>query len=463
MSVIRPQPGPQEQFMSTKADICIFGGAAGGGKSYVLLLEPIRHHMVEGFGAVIFRRVSTQISGEGGLWDTAQSIYPLIGAKSFSFPRLGYRMGPHTKVTFAHLQFEKDVESWQGSQIPMIGFDELTHFTERQFFYMLSRNRSACGVRPYIRATTNPDVDSWVAKFISWWIDQETGYPIPSRAGVLRYFTRVGEDMYWGDSPREVAEKAGYNVEEADVLVKSVTFIPSKLDDNQILMERDPSYKANLMALPKVDRERLLGGNWKVRRKPGDMFPRDKATVVKSIPAGIKKVVRSWDLAGTVPSESNPDPDASTSVLLCLTPEGKVLILDATWQRDEYDTVGKDMINIAERDRKQFGWKVKTRISQDPGQAGKAQAKILMRNMMRFNVVAQRETASKIVRAQMFSGQWLVGNVEVLEGSWNERFFAEMDAFPYGAHDDYPDAASNAYTLLTAELPSHERHAALAS
>jgi hypothetical protein len=52
-------------------------------------------------------------------------------------------------------------------ELPPIGFDELTHFSESQFFYMLSRNRSMCGVRPYVRATTNPDADSWVATFIA--------------------------------------------------------------------------------------------------------------------------------------------------------------------------------------------------------------------------------------------------------------------------------------------------------
>ena len=75
----------------------------------------------------------------------------------------------------------------QGAQVP--GFDELTHSTKSQFFYMMSRNRSMCGVRPYIRATCNPDADSWVAEFISWWIDQETGLPIPERAGKVRYLS----------------------------------------------------------------------------------------------------------------------------------------------------------------------------------------------------------------------------------------------------------------------------------
>ena len=98
---------------------------------------------------------------------------------------------PHgSKIKFSHLQLETTVHDWQGAQIALICFDELTHFTAYQFFYMVSRNRSTCGVKPYIRATCNPDADSWVAEFLAWWIDHETGYPIPERVGVLRYYIR---------------------------------------------------------------------------------------------------------------------------------------------------------------------------------------------------------------------------------------------------------------------------------
>jgi hypothetical protein len=88
----------------------------------------------------------------------------------------------------------------------LICFDELTHFTAHQFFYMVSRNRSTCGVRPYIRATCNPDADSWVADFLAWWIDPETGLPIPERAGVLRYYIRVAEKIVWADRPDDLMQ-----------------------------------------------------------------------------------------------------------------------------------------------------------------------------------------------------------------------------------------------------------------
>nr|WP_234841454.1 terminase family protein [Sinorhizobium meliloti] len=78
----------------------------------------------------------------------------------------------------------------------------MTHFSAKQFWYMVSRNRSMSGVRPYTRATCNPDADSWVAELIRWWIDQDTGLPIPERAGVLRWFVRSDSPQTWRITPR---------------------------------------------------------------------------------------------------------------------------------------------------------------------------------------------------------------------------------------------------------------------
>ena len=78
---LRPQKGPQEKFLETKADIAIYGGAAGGGKSWGILFEPLRHQLNGKFGCVIFRRTSVQVRNEGGLWDESNNIYPLFKAR----------------------------------------------------------------------------------------------------------------------------------------------------------------------------------------------------------------------------------------------------------------------------------------------------------------------------------------------------------------------------------------------
>ena len=273
---LAPQSGPQTAFLSSSADIVIYGGAAGGGKTFGMLMEPIRHLGVKAFNAVMLRRTSKQITKAGGPWDESFNLYPMCGGKPKS-TTLEWEFPAGTKVAMGHIEHDKDLDSWLGAQICLIMFDQLETFTERMFFYMLSRNRSACGVTPYVRATCNPDARSWLAGFVSWWIDQDTGYAIPERSGVVRWMSRIGRDVFWDDSKQAGIDRclsADMEPSLAAITPKSVAFIPATLDDNKILMRKDPGYKANLNALPKYDRERLLGGNWKERPETGE-FPFD--------------------------------------------------------------------------------------------------------------------------------------------------------------------------------------------
>lgn len=270
---IKPQEGFQRKALETPADIAIIGGAAGGGKTFALQLEPIRHLSVSGFTSVFFRRTYAQIKLPGGLWDQSHELYPHLGGRAnegdmdWSFQTDD---APST-ISMKHLQHESDIYNYQGAQIALLIFDELTHFTAKMFWYLVSRNRSTCGIKPYIRASCNPDPDSWVALFIAWWIDPITGFPIPERAGMLRYCLRHEDSYLWADSKaeiikqvphlHEIAEKQGVGVED---LIKSVTFIPGTINENKILLSKDPAYIANLMLLDADERSRLLDGNWKI-------------------------------------------------------------------------------------------------------------------------------------------------------------------------------------------------------
>lgn len=188
-----------EEKLFVKIRLAIYGGAAGGGKTYALLLEPLRHIGNSEFGCVAFRKTSNQITAEGGLWDTSYLIYPQCGGEPRKTPPHSWTFPSGMKITFAHIQLEKNVLDWQGTQIPLIMFDELTHFSKSRFFYMLSRNRSGSGVKGYIRASCNPDASSWVAEFINWWWDPKTGYVIPERSGKIRWMYRLNDEIHWAD------------------------------------------------------------------------------------------------------------------------------------------------------------------------------------------------------------------------------------------------------------------------
>lgn len=424
--------------MSTPADIAIYGGSAGGGKSWAAVVEPLRHIGNQDFGAVIFRRTLTQVTAEGGLWDEASGIYPLLGATSRQSPRMEWLFPSGSRVTFAHLQYEQTVQDWQGSQIPLLIYDELTHFTAKQFWYMLSRSRSTCGVRPYIRATCNPDPDSFVAELISWWIDQDTGYAIPERSGVIRWFVRINGEIKWGGSPEEL--KAAYPDSEP----KSLTFIASSIHDNRVLMEKDPGYMANLKALQLVDRERLLNGNWKIRPAAGLYFKRRYFEIVEQAPQEVK-AARGWDLAATDKSESD-GADSTAGLRMIKSADGYYYITDLLHDQLSPAKVEAALKNSASQDGRQ----TVIRIPQDPGQAGKAQVQYLAKLLSGYIMRSRPMTGDKVTRAGAFSSACENGLVRLVRAPWNETFLTHAEAFPpKTGSPDIIDAAVEAFDELS--------------
>lgn len=454
--ILAPQKGPQERFLATSADICIYGGAAGGGKTFGLLLEPLRHMKNKDFNSVIFRRDYTQVTSPGGLWDSSKKIYSYVqGCYSLKTPKLHWTFKSGASVNFAHLKSDEDCLSWQGSQVTMIGFDELTHFSEYQFFYMLSRNRTDSGVVPYVRATCNPDADSWVAEFIKWWIDPDTGYPIPERSGKIRWMVRLNEVIYWFDTRQEAIDAAIENdmdYEKAVIMAKSVTFIASTLQDNKILMKNDPGYMANLMALALVERERLLYGNWKIKAAAGLMFKRTKVNMLEVLPTDVVLWARGWDLAATSEDESG-EPAYTAGVLIGKRKNGRYIVADVINRRLDSAEVRELIKMTCIADKAKYG-RVITRLPQDPGQAGKAQAQSFLKFLSGFAVKILPESGDKVTRAEPFSAQWLglegmdKGNVDILAADWNEMYFNQLESFPQSQFKDMVDASSSAFSEI---------------
>lgn len=446
---IKPQHGPQEIFLSSPADVAIFGGSAGGGKTWSMLIEPLRHYQNSEFGAVIFRRTYPEITNEGGMWDESEKIYPLMGARGVKGD-LYWRFGSGARVTFAHLQHEKDLESYQGAQIPLICFDQLEHFTEKMFFYLLSRNRSLCGIRPYTRATCNPE-PGWLADLLDWWIAAD-GYADLGRSGKIRWFVRVNEEIKWAGSAEEL--KAQY----PDLDPISVTFVPSTVHDNKILLEKDPGYLAKLQALPLVDRERLLGdpkrgGNWKIKPAAGRIFNRSWFRITEAVPAG-GVVVRRWDFAATEKELVKDDPDYTASCLM-LVVNGSYYILDATNEQIDPAKIDRTYENITRQDQVRFANEARRYLSrweQEPGSAGKRESWRLVRQMAGVDAKGVPSQGDKLMRAKPLAAQAEVGNVYLLAGAWNERWLNHMHGQPELPHDDEMDAAGGAFLDLTSQV-----------
>lgn len=466
-----PQPGPQTAFERCAADIAIFGGAAGGGKSFALLLDAVKHTTnprVRGYRAILFRRTSPELVGGGGLWDESQEMYRAAGGRPRGFPSLDWtfeagsgRIEDRHRIEFRHLEKEADKFSHQGRQYAFIGFDEVTHFSESQFWYLVSRLRSTCGIRPRLRATCNPDPSSFVADLVSWWIGDD-GYPLPERSGVVRWMVRDGGDIAWHESREAALEAHG-----ADCLPISFTFIASRLRDNPALTQSDPGYRAKLRMLPPEERERLLGdedkgGNWLDFGKSGGFFEKSKFRLADEPPSPAVMTVRFWDKASSVPTPKTPNPDWTRGVRVSLCEDGQFWVDDLASAQAGPADVLRLMRQTAEGD----GREVLVGLWRDTAQAGAVDVDTTAAALGDFEVraidswssdkIGEPNVAAKSSRAKRaFARAWAPrveeGRVFVKRAPWTSTLLAECDQFPHGRHDDCVDAMSGAMRILQEE------------
>jgi len=501
--VIGPQEGPQTDFLANESDICLYGGAAGGGKSYAILIDPLRHINVPNFNCTIFRKTSPQIRNAGGLWDTSVELYNDLNCKPTE-SRLLWKFDCNgiegkSEVRFGHLEYEQDKYNYDGSQICMIGYDELQHFSETQFFYMLSRNRSTCGVTPYVRATCNPDADSWLRKFIDWYIGKD-GLPILERSGVERYFMRVDGMVKWGNSKSELLKandefvkeykeiqskykKAVRNISDIGTInsikvkyvkkadkakemamsgIKSFTFIASNVTDNKILLTTNPGYLANLKSLPLVERERLLKGNWNIRLESGKFFNKDwfdivNADEIPSVDMGESDVkeVRYWDFAATAPSGRNKDPDYTAGIKMRKI-GSNYYIISVIRERLNPAELEKLFLETSMSDKQvadDLGIEYMVRWEEEGGASGKNETYRLKTLLAGFNSNGVPTAGKgKELRAKPLAVQAEIGNVKLMKAEWNDILLGELHMFGdigiKNSHDDQVDACSGAFNQL---------------
>jgi len=281
------QTGGQENLLTTDADITIYGGMRGGGKSYALLMDALNDCLKKNFRAIIMRKEMGDLSD---LIDTSKDIYSEFGEYNRSKGDMTWNFFNGGWLTFGYYgdSFDDFKIRYQGKQYAYVGIDEITHISFKKFKYLTTVNRNAFFIRNRIIGTCNPDPDSWVARFIDWWID-DYGLPIPERDGITRYFFSDSEEVggiYWGDTREEVYQMCkgtidriskGYEEfgDPKDTFIHSACFIAGKLKDNKQLLRSDPSYLANLANQSEEQRARDLEGNWKYKSVGDDLIKVD--------------------------------------------------------------------------------------------------------------------------------------------------------------------------------------------
>lgn len=245
-----PNPGPQYDAYFSEADELFFGGGAGGGKTDLIIGVSFKHAHSR-----MFRRHFKDFDGVGGLIPRMAEI---LGTRAgYHQQQHIWRLGKGREVEFAAFSNAQEAEAYQGRPADLYCYDEITHFEETLFRFLMTWNRSAKpGQRKRVICTGNPPVTAegrWVIKYWAPWLDPM--YPNPAKPGELRWVTTIAGEDVWLDGPEPI------EVDGEMVQPRSRTFIPATVDDNPDLAESG-EYAAQLAALPEPYRSAFKLGNF---------------------------------------------------------------------------------------------------------------------------------------------------------------------------------------------------------
>lgn len=280
------QRGGQEDMLSIDADIKICGGSRGGSKSFSSLMEVLKDIKNPDFHATILRNEKDDLQS---LVTDSYKLFSQFGTynKSQNDMTWNFDNGGWLKFSYYAGAYQDFKTRFQGRQYAYVCIDEGTQCPYKKFKYLLTNNRNAAHIRNRFWITCNPDPESWVRKFIDWWVTDE-GYIDQEKNGVIRYCFMDGDtpdSIYWGDTREEVYEQCkgiidslwkdsyeelGYT--KLEMFIKSATFIRADVSENIKLISTDVSYLANLAQQDEEQRMRDLEANWNWKASGDDMI-----------------------------------------------------------------------------------------------------------------------------------------------------------------------------------------------
>jgi len=407
-------------------------------------MDVLKHTNDPKFRALVVRRLTPQLHGPGGIFETFVNLHREFYGNTLKIKRrdgiLEYPSGG--TVSFRHCQYEEDKHSFQGWQISMALLDEAQQLTQSQVIYIMSRLRSEADMKPKLRMTCNPaGKGHWLTNWLEWYLLPD-GLPDPEKCGKTRWFTMQDNEMVWGESDQELRER----IPGCSPL--SFTFISANVYDNPVLMNRQPEYVAWLEGQDRETKEALLYGNWYVTKQSEGYFKRKWVPIVDEAPYSARRV-RGFDFAGTIKDEVNKDPDWSASTLLSKTRDNKYTIEHADRIRERFHTVEQWVFKLHEMDPEDVTYVIPV----DPGSSGKAYAANLQAELARrgrhcrLHPTGQK---SKLIRFRPFASIAEAGFVQAVSAQWNEWYFDELEQFLGDGkqHDDALDSTVSAFWCL---------------
>ncbi|WP_277812192.1 terminase large subunit domain-containing protein [Chromohalobacter canadensis] len=448
--IIAPLSKKHELYLNDETnDIIVFGGAAGSGKSQLSLMRILQAALYDSdYVAGILRKSQRMVKGAGSLWETGNKLFKPHGVTSNSI-EMNWRF-PSGSFVKAHY-LNNNTDDMQGTQVTEWLVDEAAQCDESDVWYLTSRLRSQSDRKHQLRLTCNPDRDS----FLCEWLQKggyllESGLPDPDMDGVTTYMLQINGNFEFYRTKEEI--KALYGT-EAQKHALSFVFYAANIYDNPYMVKHQPDYVFKLENMKRLERERLLLGNWYATQGSEGFLRRDhfKEVSLSEVPLDAP-TMRCWDIAGTLPSESYPDPDWTRGIKCSYDKEsGCFYILDMESMRDRAAHVEKLMLDTARRD----GRDVYQGIPQDAGATGKqvAQSKKARLLAQGNRAVICKTRTSKLNRAQDFMIAAQEGSVFVVKGVFSSDNYRELEAFDgnknSGAHDDIIDTLSDCYNQLT--------------
>jgi phage terminase large subunit-like protein len=401
----------QRAAIDSKADIVIFGGGNGPGKTFALQMLPLQREYLSTAGcqSVIFAESNVKLEMAGGLVDKCKKWY----GQAHPLGEDGYRQTPKKRWTWPvpgggsstiDLSFVGEPGQWDAMEAAVICIDQVEQVEETQFFGVIGRNRTTCGARPRVFATANPPpeaLDHWLTKMLSrgGWIGED-GFPVQEMAGVIRYYARHPDtdEFIFADDPSEL-EEAGLLLSDPEggvIAPTSVTFFPALIDDHPDAAFR-AEYKRKLAGLTQFERRRRLEGNWFVTEEAGKYFSIGMFPVVDYEPSRNAQRVRAWDNAWSTSDKA----DWTPGVLESMEPDGGLYICDLIRFRGTISHVERAVLLVALVD----GRNVTIRLPKDAGLAGYAQSRLAERlGALGFHVVLTADRGDKLTRSKAYQG-----------------------------------------------------------
>ena len=445
--------------------------SGNSGKTYQGLLRFLRWWKDPNFVGVVVRKNATFLRQAGGAFDEACELYKKLDPKcEITKQPMLVKFSTGAKIFFTGYDGQAGKDAFQGIQVSAIMVDEGTQVNEEDILWMMTRLRGKAKMTKNIWITCNPDPDSYLRKWIDWYLypkeHPHAGRPDPSKNGVERWYLMINNELVWGFSHKELFdqyhERMGKNSSgKWNCNPKSFRFIGATCEDNPIMLALNPDYVGTLLARSPVEVERQYYGNWDVRPEESGYFKRSWLQKLNPMnPEDMEyrkhvvKRVRCYDLAGSIPSEAYPNPDWTAGVLIAKTKFNDYIVEDVVRYRKRSNEVLQTIIDTHKDDLKRYG-KVQLYLPQDPGQAGITaklyQSKLFASEGIPVKFIKVGVTKSKLLRFENFSTASANGIVKAVIGSWNDDYYNELEGFDGVSKtrkDDAVDATSDAFNIL---------------